>query len=101
MEHGNAKEIQGYSRYYRKMKYDLSKSYDRKKALEYLKKLIEDGSKVSFTKIHPKRSVSQNSYLHVLFTLWGLEHGYFIEEAKQTVKFALGYYDHNDTGYYI
>ena len=75
------------------MKYDLSKSYDRQKAREYLSKLIESESKVELKKIHPKRSLSQNSYLHVLFNLWGSEFGYTIDEAKDTVKDALGYTD--------
>ena len=73
------------------MKYDLSKSYDKQKALEYLSKLTESESKASLTKIHPKRSVSQNAYLHVLFSLWGNNFGYTIDEAKHTVKVALEY----------
>lgn len=73
------------------MKYELKKSYDQQKALEYLHKLIESESKCEVKKIHPKRSVSQNSYLHVLFTLWGNEWGYTIDEAKREVKYALGY----------
>jgi len=73
------------------MKYDLKKGYDQHKAEEYLRKLREEGSKISLTKIHPKRSVSQNAYLHVLFSLWGQEFGYTIDESKQTVKHSLGY----------
>ena len=73
------------------MKYDLSKSYDCKKALEYLMKLSEDGSKANLTKIHPKRSTDQNSYLHVLFSLWGKSFGYTMDETKETVKGELGY----------
>lgn len=74
------------------MKYDFSKgTYPKQKALEYLHKLIKDGSKASLTKIHPKRSTDQNSYLHVLFRLWGNNFGYTIDEAKQTIKGALHY----------
>lgn len=73
------------------MKYDLKKSYDQQKALEYLSKLIESESKVELKKIHPRRSLSQNAYLHVLFSLWGQEFGYTIDEAKQTIKWELGY----------
>ena len=72
------------------MKYDLKKSYDQQKAREYLDKLIKSKSKANLTKIHPKRSTDQNSYLHVLFGLWGNNFGYTMDEAKQTVKFALG-----------
>ena len=73
------------------MKYDLIKSYDQQKVREYLAKLIESESKCELKKIHPKRSLSQNSYLHVLFTLWGQEFGYTIDEAKHTIKCAIGY----------
>ena len=73
------------------MKYDLSKSYDQQKAKEYLSKLTESGSKANLTKIHPKRSTDQNSYLHVLFSLWGKEFGYTRDETKQTVKVSLNY----------
>ena len=82
------------------MKYDFSKSYSQQKALEYLNKLIKDGSKCEVKKIHPKRSLSQNSYLHVLFALWGNEFGYTIDEAKQTIKWQLGYtYTNKKLGY--
>lgn len=73
------------------MKFELKKTYDQQKAREYLNKLIESESKAEVKKMHSKRSTSQNSYLHVLFTLWGNETGYTIEEAKHTVKHALGY----------
>ena len=73
------------------MKYDLSKSYDQQKAKEYLSKLTEDGSKANLTKIHPKRSTDQNSYLHVLFSLWGKNFGYTMMETKCEVKHSLGY----------
>lgn len=73
------------------MKYNFEKSYDQQKALEYLNKLIEDGSKATLTKLYPKRSISQNSYLHVLFTLWGNEFGYTLDEAKDLVKVELKY----------
>ena len=80
------------------MKYDFSKSYDCKKAEEYLGKLMLDGSKCEVKKIHPKRSTSQNSYLHVLFALWSKEFGYTMDEAKDTIKDALGYTYEADKG---
>ena len=80
------------------MKYELSKTYDQQKALEYLNKLIKSESKCEVKKIHPKRSTSQNSYLHVLFAIWGKHFGYYMDESKQTVKYALEYYKINDKG---
>ena len=73
------------------MKYDLKKYYDQQKAQEYLSKLIESGSKASLTKIYPKRSISANNYLHVLFSIWGNHHGYTLDETKEIVKDELGY----------
>jgi len=74
------------------MKYDLSKPYQQKKAQEYLDRLIDTESKASLTKIHPRRTTDQNSYMHVLFKLWGDEYGYFMDESKVEIKYALGYY---------
>ena len=75
------------------MKFDTSITKDLLKARAYLDNLSKSGSKVELKKIHPKRSTSQNSYLHVLFTLWGNEYGYSVDETKYNVKYALGYYD--------
>lgn len=80
------------------MKFEFKKSYDQQKALEYLKKLIDSESKCEVNRIHPKRSTDQNSYLHVLFKLWGDEFGYFMDETKEEVKYALGYYDQKQGG---
>ena len=80
------------------MKFELSKTYDQQKAMEYLNKLIKSESKCEVKKLHPKRSTSQNSYLHVLFTLWGKEFGYTMNEAKDTIKDALGYTYEADKG---
>lgn len=73
------------------MKYDFKKSYDQQKALEYLSKLIESESKCEVKKIHPKRTISANNYLHVLLSIWGNHHGYTLDEAKDLIKYKLGY----------
>ena len=57
----------------------------------YFSKLLKDGSKIELKKIAKKRTLNQNSYVHVLFQLWGNHFGYSIEEAKQVVKVELGY----------
>ena len=57
----------------------------------YFKKLLDDKAKIELKKIPAKRTISQNSYVHKLFTLWGSEYGLTTEEAKITVKRALGY----------
>ena len=80
------------------MKFELKKTYDQQKAMEYLNKLIKDESKCEVKKLHPKRSLDANRYIHVLFGIWGKEYGYFMDEAKQTIKHALDYYTVNDKG---
>jgi len=66
--------------------YNLKESKKVEQITAYLTKLIYDGAMVKLEKIKPKRTNNQNAYLHVLFTLWGLEHGYTTDEAKTTVK---------------
>lgn len=73
------------------MKYDLKKEIDQQNIRTYLDKLIETESKCELKKVYPKRGIPQNSYLHKLITIWGLEFGYFVGEAKDEIKRALGY----------
>ena len=73
------------------MKYDLSIKEDRYKAAAYFEKLMDKNSKIEIKKIYPKRTGDQNSYLHVLFSMYGLEFGYTIDEAKVVIKRDLGY----------
>lgn len=73
------------------MKYDLTNPESLKKALAYFHMLQSSGAKCEIKKIHPKRSLSQNRYLHLLFGKYGLEFGWTIEEAKLVVKEQLGY----------
>jgi hypothetical protein len=70
---------------------NLSIEADRKRAGAYLSKLTDDGSVIELKKIAKKRSLSQNSYVHALFSLFGGHFGYNIEESKQVVKQRLGY----------
>lgn len=70
---------------------NLSIPAELNKAKVYFDKLASDGAKIELKKISPPRSVNQNSYIHVLFTLWGNHFGYTVEEAKQVVKTELGY----------
>jgi len=70
---------------------NLSIPADKNRAETYFNKLVSDGSKIELKKIAPPRSVKQNSYIHVLFQLWGSHFGYTAEESKQVVKIKLGY----------
>ena len=68
------------------MIYDLANNLDKNKAAYKFHKLAEDGKVVNLTEKRKKRSVSQNSYLHVAITLFAVEVGYTIEEAKTVLK---------------
>lgn len=67
------------------MIYDTSIELDKKKAEERFKWLIEKEKRFEMTVKHPKRSISQNSYLHLLFSAFGLEFGYHPDEVKQEI----------------
>jgi len=68
------------------MIYDLSNNEDRNKAAYKFHKLAEDEKVIELTEKRKKRSVSQNSYLHVCITLFAIEVGYTIEESKTVLK---------------
>lgn len=68
------------------MKLDLSKPYDLNRARQYFNKLIKKGAKVELKEYRNQRSLSQNAYLHVLFTIIANDTGYTVEEAKTAIK---------------
>lgn len=70
---------------------DLKIQHDLNKAEVYFAKLVKHGSKIELKKIPEKRTLSQNSYVHALFTLFGNEFGWSNSEAKEVVKKRLGY----------
>jgi len=74
------------------MRYNLSYKENKKKLLKRLRDIsASDHPVVDVKKVNKKRTLSQNNYLHLLFSLYGLEFGYTKEEAKTQVKIALGY----------
>ena len=68
------------------MKYDLSKQTDVNKAKFKFEQLIEGKSKIELTKKRESRTLDQNSYLHVCITLYGINSGHTIAEAKTLLK---------------
>lgn len=66
--------------------YNLKNQFGIQQAKEYLERLIKAEAKIKIEKVSGKRSLSQNAYLHVLFTLYGLEVGLTIDESKDFVK---------------
>ena len=68
------------------MKYDLTKDTEVKRLKRRLEFLLEKESKVELKEIRKTRTLSQNAYLHVVITLYGIEYGYTIEESKTLLK---------------
>lgn len=68
------------------MKYDLSEMLDAVKAQTRMNKLIEDKKPIELIEIRPKRSIKANSYLHVCISLFAIEYGYTLNEAKTLLK---------------
>ena len=64
------------------MIYNLSNEYEVPKFQEKVDKFITDGTTVELKKVHPKRTIKQNSYLHLLLGYFGSEYGLSIEEVK-------------------
>lgn len=68
------------------MKFILSNEYDKKRAEVYFNKLIDAQSNIELKKFSKGRSVSQNAYLHVCITLYAIEFGSTLNEAKTDLK---------------
>ncbi len=67
------------------MIYDLSSQIDRKRAEKRFVQLMGEGVKIELKK-KQKRSIRQNSYLHLLIGYFAIETGYTTVEAKQIYK---------------
>lgn len=63
--------------------YDTSNPLDKANFLLRAKKLAESGKIVELTEKKPRRTLSQNSYLHVTIAYFACQYGCTIEWAKQ------------------
>ena len=68
------------------MIFDLGNNEDKNKAAFKFHQLVEGGKVIELTEKRKKRSISQNSYLHVAITIFAIELGYTVEEAKTVLK---------------
>lgn len=68
------------------MKYNFQHHYEVERARDYLNQLIEKKALAEITKVSPRRSLNQNSYLHLLISAFGAHFGYTLAEAKQIYK---------------
>ena len=67
------------------MIYNPSNQLHIKQAFEKLKYFIEKGKRFELKAKHDKRSISQNSYLHLILTAFAIETGYTLEETKRDI----------------
>lgn len=68
------------------MKYNLAITTEQAEAYAYLAQIAEKKQIVEIKKFSPKRSINQNSYLHVLLGAFGAHFGWTMEEAKGVYK---------------
>lgn len=68
------------------MKYDLANTYELNSARTYFDRLVKDKRVIELIRVTEKRTLQQNKYVHVLFSLWAIEYGYNMTEAKTIVK---------------
>lgn len=68
------------------MIYDLTNIVDVANIKIDLRKHIEKGLKVELKKIQKKRSLTINRYLHVCISIFAIEFGLTLEEAKTLLK---------------
>ena len=68
------------------MIHDLSTKFGTQKARESFDRLCNEGRVIELKRVFNKRTLSQNSYLHAVITLYAIHLGYSLDEAKQLIK---------------
>ena len=68
------------------MIYKLENEEDRESFLKTTENYLQYHETVELKKVYKKRTLNQNSFLHVLISLFGIEFGYSLEEAKTLLK---------------
>ena len=68
------------------MKYNTKNKYEANQARTNLEYLISKEKLIELKEIRAKRSISQNSYLHVVITLYAVHFGATLNEAKTDLK---------------
>jgi hypothetical protein len=68
------------------MKFNTANKEEKKQAFSYFMQLANKKQIVAVTKVSPHRSLSQNSYLHLIIGAFGAHFGYTMEEAKSIYK---------------
>jgi len=67
------------------MIYNSTNPLQVKQAIDKVNLFISKGKTFELKEKRAKRSISQNSYLHLILTWFGIETGYTMEEVKQEI----------------
>lgn len=67
------------------MIYNANKQIDVQNARTRFEWLIDNGKLFELTQKRERRSVSQNSYLHLIFSWFASQTGYTVDEVKQEI----------------
>ena len=83
------------------MKFDLDSSIDIMRFKERTNYLLSKRSKVELNQTRKSRTIKQNSYLHVCISLYAIEFGYTLNEAKTDLKRLCSFmvYEKNNSRY--
>jgi hypothetical protein len=83
------------------MKYALSNDLDKQRAIKRFNVLLENGMDIELKKVNQPRTVRQNAYLHVCITLYAIEFGSTLIEAKTDLKRLCPFmrYENNEKQY--
>lgn len=73
------------------MLYNLSNPVDVKQAEARFKSLIKNSKEIELKEVRQKRSLKINAYLHICITLYAIEFGYTLYEAKTYLKRQCGF----------
>ena len=68
-----------------KMIFSTNIPEQKEKAIERFQWLLSNGKRIELKEKKAKRSISQNAYLHLVMSWFGLEFGYTLEEVKQEI----------------
>ena len=68
------------------MIFTTSNALQARQAIARLEHLISKGARVELTEKRGRRTLSQNNYLHLILTAWGIELGYNLAEMKKLIK---------------
>lgn len=67
------------------MIYNPSNPLHKKQAIERINYFLTSGKRFELKAKNDRRSISQNSYLHLILTWFAIETGYTLEEVKQEI----------------